>query len=71
MRQVAIPILEAALSDLTIPDISGSAGTPIGSIDYSLSKLVPILCILHGLKAWFEVLYIIKLKGMTKLPCTV
>ena len=38
VRQVAIPILEHALSSLSIPDISGSAGTPIGSIDYSLSK---------------------------------
>ena len=38
VRQVAIPILEQALSSLSIPDISGSAGTPIGSVEYSLSK---------------------------------
>jgi len=31
--------LEKSLSSLTIPDISGSAGTPIGSIDYSLSNI--------------------------------
>ena len=40
VRQVAIPMLEKALSSLTIPDISGSAGTPVGSVDYSLSKYV-------------------------------
>ena len=36
--QVGIPILEKELASLNIPDISGSAGTPVGSIDYDLKK---------------------------------
>ncbi|XP_064385923.1 bactericidal permeability-increasing protein-like [Halichondria panicea] len=39
IRQVGIPILEQSLSSITIPDISGKAGTPIGSISYSLSSI--------------------------------
>ena len=38
VRQVGIPILEQQLASVTIPDISGSAGTPIGSIDYDLTR---------------------------------
>ena len=36
--QITVPILEKELSTLTIPDISGSASTPVGSIDYELKK---------------------------------
>ena len=36
---VVIPILVKALQGLTVPDISGSAGTPVGSIDYTLSDI--------------------------------
>ena len=36
--QVGIPILEQQLSSLNIPDISGSAGTPIGTVDYDLTR---------------------------------
>lgn len=36
--QVAVPILEEQLSSLSIPDISGSADSPIGKIDYHLTK---------------------------------
>jgi lipopolysaccharide-binding protein len=39
IRQVGIPILVSELSSLTIPDISGSAGTPLGSVDYSLKNI--------------------------------
>ncbi|CAI8057856.1 Bactericidal permeability-increasing protein [Geodia barretti] len=35
---VGIPILEKELLTVAIPDISGDADTPIGSISYSLSK---------------------------------
>ena len=35
---VGIPILENALSTANIPDISGDAGTPIGTVEYSLSS---------------------------------
>eukprot|EP00731_Ephydatia_muelleri_P031068 Em0022g582a len=38
--QVGIPILEQQLSSLNIPDISGSAGTPIGTVDYDLTSIV-------------------------------
>ena len=38
--QVAVPILEKELSTISIPDISGSADTPIGTVDYWLRKLV-------------------------------
>ena len=38
VRTVGIPILEKALSSLTIPDISGDADTPVGTIKYTLSK---------------------------------
>eukprot|EP00731_Ephydatia_muelleri_P031065 Em0022g579a len=37
--QVGIPILEQQLSSLTIPDISGSAGSPIGTIDYTVTSI--------------------------------
>jgi len=33
-----VPILEKELLDLSIPDISGTAGTPIGKIDYLLKE---------------------------------
>ena len=36
--KVGLPILEAELKDLNIPDISGDAHSPIGHIEYSLSK---------------------------------
>ena len=36
--QVAVPILEKKLSSLAIPDVSGSADTPIGTIDYELTE---------------------------------
>ena len=36
--EVAVPILEKELLGLSIPDVSGTAGTPIGKIDYSLKK---------------------------------
>ena len=36
--QVGVPILEKELSSLSIPDISGSAGTPIGTVDYHLTQ---------------------------------
>ncbi|XP_065830579.1 bactericidal permeability-increasing protein-like [Oscarella lobularis] len=39
VRQVAMPILVKQLQNLAIPDQSGSAGTPVGSIDYSLSDI--------------------------------
>ena len=38
--QVAVPILEKELLSLTIPDITGKADTPIGSVDYELKKRV-------------------------------
>ena len=38
--QVGIPILEQQLSSLNIPDISGSADTPIGTIDYDLTSIL-------------------------------
>lgn len=31
-------MLEKTLSTLSIPDVSGHAGTPVGSVEYSLSK---------------------------------
>jgi lipopolysaccharide-binding protein len=37
--QVGVPILEKELSSLSIPDISGSAGTPIGTVDYHLTQI--------------------------------
>ena len=40
VRQVGVPILEKALLSTSIPDISGKAGTPIGDVDYSLTKWV-------------------------------
>ena len=36
--KVGLPILEAELKNLNIPDVSGDAHLPIGHIEYSLSK---------------------------------
>lgn len=35
---VGVPILEKELADISIPDISGDASTPVGGISYTLSK---------------------------------
>ena len=36
--QVGLPILELYLADVTVPDVSGSAGIVVGSIDYEVTK---------------------------------
>jgi hypothetical protein len=38
VRQVGIPILISELQNLNIPDQSGSTGSPIGDIDYDLTR---------------------------------
>eukprot|EP00055_Hartaetosiga_balthica_P004441 m.11608 g.11608 ORF g.11608 m.11608 type:complete len:503 (+) comp3865_c0_seq2:95-1603(+) len=38
-RQVAIPIIQKDLENLSIPDISGDASTPVGHIDYYLTNI--------------------------------
>lgn len=38
-REVALPILIHDLQTMTIPDIHGSAGTPVGSISYDLTQI--------------------------------
>lgn len=40
LKDVGIDVLEQDLSSLSIPDISGTASTPIGSIAYTLSNIV-------------------------------
>eukprot|EP00118_Oscarella_pearsei_P000198 m.4415 g.4415 ORF g.4415 m.4415 type:complete len:501 (+) comp10700_c0_seq1:23-1525(+) len=39
VRQIGIPILINQLQGVSIPNQSGSASTPVGSIDYSLSNI--------------------------------
>lgn len=38
-RKIGVPILEKMIQTLTIPDISGSAHTPVGSVDFTLSNI--------------------------------
>lgn len=37
--KVAIPIIQEKIQDLDIPDVSGSAKTPVGHVDYSLTDI--------------------------------
>jgi lipopolysaccharide-binding protein len=39
MMQQVMPLIQHELASLTIPDINGRTGTPIGDIDYSLSQI--------------------------------
>jgi len=40
LKDVGIEVLEADLTSLSIPDITGTASTPIGSISYQLTNIV-------------------------------
>lgn len=39
LRTIGVELLQQALSSLKIPDITGSTGTPIGTIDYQLTDI--------------------------------
>eukprot|EP00041_Stephanoeca_diplocostata_P012067 m.201118 g.201118 ORF g.201118 m.201118 type:complete len:97 (+) comp18795_c1_seq1:74-364(+) len=36
---VAVPIIENDAKDVSVPDIHGSAGTPVGSVDYDITSI--------------------------------